>query len=571
MSDKLQISFSFVGLSKCNVRKIKLNILTNQWERLRSEREDRIKRQNPWDNLNNLSTLILRKLMTMKRIMLIIISWVPLIMLAQQPAQQVAREWVNENGLMILEDYFELLRIPNHASDLPNINRNSDYLVEVFSKRGFDMQLLEIPEAPPIVYGEYKVPNATRTYCFYVHYDGQPVDASSWKHDPFEPVLYDGSMYGGAKEIPMPPTSGEIEENWRIYARSASDDKAPLVALWSAIDALQSAGIGYTSNIKLFFDGEEESSSPNIMDYLNKYGSLFEDIDVWLLCDGAVFQTGDPQLKFGGRGIVDMELTVYGALRPLHSGHYGNWAPVPGQMLARLLTSMKDEKGNVLIEGFYDSVEPISDYERAQLDKVPNIDEQLKKELGLVYTEGEGVSLNERLLLPTLTVRGLQSGNVGEKARNIIPNQAIATVGMRLVKGNDPENMMDLVEAHIQEQGWHIVYEEPDMEIRLKYPKIVKIRRDENGFPAGKVAMDHPKVKPIIEAVQASVDQQVVLLPSSGGSNRVYQIIFDVLKKPGISVNMVNHDNNQHAANENVRIGNLWYGTELMAVLLTME
>ncbi|MDH3709242.1 MAG: M20/M25/M40 family metallo-hydrolase [Cyclobacteriaceae bacterium] len=505
----------------------------------------------------------------MKKILFLL--YLPLSLYGQIPPVEAIRQWVKDNGAHILQEFIPLLKIPNHASDLPNIKKNADLLQQLFTSRGFKMQLLERLDAPPIVYGEYKVPGATRTWCFYVHYDGQPVDVSRWQHDPFEPVLYDGPMDKGGKQIPFPQAGEAIEDEWRIYARSSSDDKAPIMALIGAVDALKQAGLSYTSNIKLFFDGEEESGSPNVQAYLQNHPHLFEDIDVWLICDGSVFQTGAPQFKFGGRGITSMELTVYGATRPLHSGHYGNWAPVPGQMLARLLTSMKDENGKVLIEGFYDSVEPISAIERDQINKVPPVEAQLKKELGLVVTEGEGQRLNQRLLLPSLTVRGLSSGNVGAKSRNIIPNTATATLGMRLVKGNDPEKMLDLVEAHIKKEGWHIVYEEPDMVIRLQHPKIVKVTRSATGLKAAKTSMDHNKVKPIIETMREFTNDKMVLLPSSGASNRVYYVIFEVLKKPGIGVNIVNHDNNQHAANENLRLGNLWYGVELMAVLLTMD
>ena len=231
---------------------------------------------------------------------------------------------------------------------------------------------------------------------------------------------------------------------------------------------------------------------------------------------------------------------------------------------------MKDDKGNILIEGYYDSTEPISDFERAQLKKVPNIEKQLKEDLELNYTEGGGQTLNERLLLPSLTVKGLYSGNVGSLARNVIPNTAIAALSMRLVKGNDPEKMLDLMEAHIRKQGWHIVYQEPDHETRMKYPRIVKVEREKFGFPAAKVSMDDPAILPIIEAVKSYTGDKLVLLPSEGGSNGIFSVIFDDLKKPGISVNIVNHDNNQHAEDENVRIGNLWYGVDLMSVLLTM-
>lgn len=491
-------------------------------------------------------------------------------LLFAQPSVKASREWIKKEGHNILATYSELLAIPNHASDLPNIERNAALLMKMFGDRGFEMKLLQEPGAPPIVYGEHKVKGATRTLCFYVHYDGQPVDIDQWKTDPFKPQLFDNAEYKGGKPIPMPKAGEPINEDWRIYARSASDDKAPIIAIMAAVDALKASKIGYTSNIKLFFDGEEESSSPHIETYMKKHGDLLKDITVWLLCDGAVYQTGDPTFKFGGRGITSMQLTVYGPSRPLHSGHYGNWAPVPGHLMAHLLASMKAEDGTVLIDGYYDSVEPATDFERRQIAMAPNIDAQLRDELQLGFTEGKGQSLNERMLIPSLTVQGLWSGAVGERAANVIPSVAIAELGMRLVKGNDPGKMMDLVEAHIRKQGWHIVYSDPDKETRMKYPKVVKVVRDKDGFPAVKVTMDQPEIMSVINGVKSFTGDKAVFLPSSGGSNRVNNAIYDVLKTPAISVNMVNHDNNQHAENENVRIGNLWYGVDLMSVLMTL-
>jgi acetylornithine deacetylase/succinyl-diaminopimelate desuccinylase-like protein len=504
------------------------------------------------------------------RTFLFILMLAPFVTGAQPKAVQVSRAWVKKDGANILSRYADLLALPNNASDHVNIRKNAGLISEMFSSRGFKMQLLEVEGSPPVVYGERLLPGAQRTLCIYAHYDGQPADPALWKHGPFEPVLYDNAMFKGGKVIPFPKQGEPIDDEWRIYARSASDDKAPIIALAAAIDALQSQKIGYTSNIKLFFDGEEEAGSPHVKSILEKYHTLFDDITVWLLCDGPVFQTGDPSLKFGGRGVTDMEITVYGASRPLHSGHYGNYAPDTGFMLSQLLASMKDASGKVLIEGFYDTVEPISDFEREQLKKVPNIESQLKDDLALGFTEGSGQTLFERLLLPSLTVKGMMSGNVGSLARNVIPNVATASLSLRLVKGNDPKKMLDLVETHIKKQGWHIVYDEPDKETMMKHEKVVKVERDNTGFPAAKVSMDHPDILPVIEAVKTLTGDKLVLLPSEGGSNGIFSIIFDDLKKPGISVNMVNHDNNQHAENENVRVGNLWYGVDLMSVLLTM-
>jgi len=483
---------------------------------------------------------------------------------------QVSRGWIKKEGHSLLNEYKDLLSIPNIATDLENIKRNAELLVKMFGERGFDMQLLEIEGAPPIVFGEHKVPNATRTLCFYAHYDGQPVDRDRWVHEPFEPVLYDGIMDQGGQPIAYPGAGDPVDEEWRIYARAASDDKAPIIALAAAVDALKYSDLGYTSNIKLFFDGEEEMSSPHVEQYFATYAELFEDITVWLLFDGAVYPTGDPSFNFGSRGVTGMQLTAYGATRPLHSGHYGNWAPVPGQLLARLLASMKADDGTVLIDGYYDTVAPISGFEREQIAQAPEVDEQIKEDLGLATTEGKGEKLAERILLPSLTIRGLSSGSVGDKARNVIPSQAIAELGIRMVNGNDPEQMLDLIETHIRKEGWQIIYTDPDHETRKKYSKLVKVVRDEDGFPAAKVSMDQPEIMHIVKGLKAFTNDKGVFLPGSGGSNRIKMVIFNQLKKPAISITMVNRDNNQHAANENVRIGNIWLGVDMMAVLLTL-
>ena len=491
------------------------------------------------------------------------------IIVGQPQSVKATQKWVKKNGHTIIKDFAHLLSMPNVASDKVNIRRNAKYISNLFKKRGFDMQLLETEDANPIIYGEYKTPGAKRTLCFYVHYDGQPVDLIQWTHGPFDPVLYDASMDAGGKPIPLPMKQTKIDPEWRLYARSAGDDKAPIMTILNAVDGLQSSEIGFTSNIKLFFEGEEEAGSTNLEAHLTKHKALLDDIDIWLFCDGPMHQSRQPQLVFGVRGVTGMEITVYGATRSLHSGHYGNWAPVPGQSLAHLIATMKDENGKVLIDGFYDTVVPLSEFERFELSKIPDVDRQLKKELGLAYTEGNGRSINERLLLPSLTIKGLFSGNVGEKARNVIPNTATAAIGVRLVKGNDPKDMLDKVEAHIRSQGFHIVNDKPDMATRRKYPKIAKVDRRGSGYIASRTSMEKPNAKAIINAVSAFVGDKLILMPALGGSLPLY-LFTDLLKKPAIIVPIANHDNNQHAANENLRIANLWYGIDLMGVIMTM-
>jgi len=494
--------------------------------------------------------------------------------LSAQSGPEVARAWRDANGPKILRDFAELLSYPNNASDTENIRRTAGYIRDRLHEAGVSSELLELaPEVPPIVYGRVEVPGATRTLGLYVHYDGQPADPTNWTHQPWEPTLYTRAMEAGGEARPLPRDGEAIDPEWRLYARSAGDDKAPIGALLPVLDAFREGGVTPTSNLVFFFEGEEEAGSDHLGQYLERYRDKIDDIDVWLFFDGPAHQSGRPQLTFGVRGVTGMEVTLYGPVRSLHSGHYGNWAPVPGQMLAQLLASMKDEKGRVLVDGFYDTVEPLGDDERAALEALPSYDEELKRELGLMWTEGEPATLAERLLLPSLTVRGLSSGNTGKLARNVIPATATATLGIRLVKGNDPDHMIDLVEAHIRARGYHIVREDPDMATRLTWPRIAKVTPG-NGYPAARTSMNDPYVQEVIGAARSAADEafgtgSLVLTPALGGSLPLY-LFSDGLHKPFVNVPVANHDDNQHAPDENLRIANLWYAIELYAQLLTM-
>lgn len=484
-----------------------------------------------------------------------------------QDIKRLTATHIQENGHQIIADFRTLLSIPNVAYDLPNINRNADYLKMELEKRDVQTRLLRMIGTPPIVFGYLPAKNATTTLAFYVHYDGQPVDTTQWTHSPWKPTYYDKAMWDGGRPITFPKKGEPIDPENRIYARSAGDDKAPIIGLLTALDIIKQNKLKLKSNIVFFFEGQEEAGSMQLQRYLEDNKTLVDEIDIWLFCDGPVHQSRRPQLVYGVRGVTGMELTVYGPNRSLHSGHYGNWAPVPGQLLVELLASMKDEEGNVLVEGYYASSDPLGALEKAALAAAPTMDEAIKRELGLVETEGTE-SLNERLLLPSLNIRGLSSGGVGDMARNIVPSTATASLDMRLVKGNDPVKMQELVEAHIRKQGFHIVREDPDLQTRLTYPKIVKVIREE-GYPAARTPMNDPMTQKIEERVRTLTGDELILLPSLGGSLPLH-LFTDVLKKPAIIVPVANHDNNQHAEDENIRIANLWYSVGLMTALMTM-
>jgi acetylornithine deacetylase/succinyl-diaminopimelate desuccinylase-like protein len=503
-------------------------------------------------------------------------------------AAAVVREYREGREASLLADYAELLRYPNVARDLRvaanlgAVRTMAEVIVAELEALDVPSRLLELDGAPPFVYGRLDVPGATRTLGIYLHYDGQPVDRSRWVHDPWTPTLYSASMDQGGEPIPFPTAGEPVDPDWRIYARSASDDKAPLGALLPVLRAFRESGIAPTSNLVFFFEGEEEAGSPNLRQFLRTYRELLDPVDLWLFFDGPMHQSGQPQLSFGVRGTTGMELTVFGASRSLHSGHYGNWAPDTPMVLADLLRSMKDPySGEVLVEGWYDSAEPLSDAAEAAIAGVPPVEDGLMRELGILWTEGggragdpgAGESLARRLTRPALTIRGITAGNTGALTRNVIPNQATASIGIRLVRGNDPERMKDLVEAHIRGQGFHIVREVPDAETRLAHPRIAMVRRS-GGYRAASTPLDNPALRQVVETTRAAADAaygpgSLVLLPTLGGSLPLY-LFEDELGKPWVNVNVANHDNNQHAANENLRVGNLWYAMELYARLLTM-
>lgn len=490
---------------------------------------------------------------------------------SQPEAVKVAREYQNENAHSILQNYLELLRIPNVASDLPNIRRNADLIMSEFEDRGAKMELLTLPDqpdVPPVIYGEINTPGADRTLIIYVHYDGQPADPKNWTHAPWEPTLYSASMEEGGEPIEFPQVDEAINPEWRIYGRSASDDKAPFAAILATLDALRENDIKLTSNLKFFFDGEEENGSPHVRQILEQYKDKL-DGDLWLFFDGPMHQSGRPQVVFGVRGVTGMEVTVYGPSRPLHSGHYGGWSPVPGQMLANLLASMKNETGEILIEDFNETTTPVTEADRVAFATLPDVDDEIMEDLGLTWTEHQGRSLIESYMYPTLTIRGLSSGNTGELARNVIPTTATATLGIRLAKGNDPEDMKDKVEAHIRDQGYFIVREDPDMETRLQHQKIAKVTRG-TGYPAMRTSVDNPMTQQIVGAIKKATSDDLILYPTMGGTLPLYHFK-QVLETPIVIVPIANHDNNQHAPDENIRIGNIWYGINIYSSIFTMD
>ncbi|WP_210513850.1 M20/M25/M40 family metallo-hydrolase [Hymenobacter terricola] len=490
---------------------------------------------------------------------------------APGPVQKV-RQFRQAQEPQLLAEFEQLVAIPNVAADTDNLRRTALFVQDMMRRRGIGTQLLAAatPGVPPVVFGEVRTPGATRTVIFYAHYDGQPVNPAQWRAElsPFRPVLATGPLDRGGQLATASAAGPPLNPDWRLYARSASDDKAGVMAILSGYQALVACKLKPRVNIKFFFEGEEERGSPHLAEILARHKARLAS-DLWVICDGPVHQSGRKQVVFGARGDVNMSLTVYGPRRPLHSGHYGNWAPNPALALARLLASMEDSTGRVRVPGFYDDVTPLSPAEKTALAQVPNLDETIRQELGFARPYGRGQSLVELLNQPSLNINGMQSANVGAQAANVIPTTAAAVLDLRLVPGNDARRQVQKVIRHIEQQGYHVVTAEPTDAERARYPLLARVQ-SEPGYNAQRTRLDLPMARQVVAAVQTTVADPVVVLPTMGGSLPLY-VFEQELQAHTITVPVANYDNNQHAENENIRLGNLWAGIETMAAIMLLK
>ncbi len=475
-------------------------------------------------------------------------------LVCQTSAPKAAQAYTLAHKAELLQQFSEFLSIPNVAADPAGQAKNVDFLIKQLQSRGVETKLLRAPElpasVPPVIYGEIRVPGAKRTIVFYAHYDGQPVTPSEWETgEPFRPVV---------KEVNGEP---------RIYARGAGDDKAAIFAQLTALSALKDAKVPLTDNIRFVWEGEEESGSAHLEKILMANRELIGG-DVWLVCDGPVDQTRTQTLLFGARGDTRMQITVYGPLRSLHSGHYGNWAPNPAMRLVQLLAGMKDADGRVLIPHFYEGIEPLGEVEKKALAAAPVNDDLLRQEFGLGSTDGGGRRLLEVINEPSLNINGISAGQTGARSTNSIPTSAVANIDLRLVVGIDWKAQQQRVIDYVRSQGYVVLLTAPTKEELVTYPKLAVVEGDQ-GENASRTPMDLPIATDVINAVE-SARGKVILLPTSGatGPNDVME---RAAQTHTIVVPIANHDDNQHAANENLRLENLWNGIETMAALLAME
>jgi acetylornithine deacetylase/succinyl-diaminopimelate desuccinylase-like protein len=477
-----------------------------------------------------------------------------------------AAEVINRAAIASFREFVSLLALPNDAIVPQDIQKNVDWLDAAFKKRGFRTR--QLPNGgKPMLFAEYprKNPNS-RTILFYMHLDGQPVIPEQWSQEsPWIAVLKHRNAKGEWEPIDMHRLYGEeLDRDWRVFARSASDDKGPIMMLLAAMDALKAAGTEPELNVKVLLDSEEEKGSPSI-GTVAKAARRELRADALIVNDGPKHASEKPTLVFGNRGLAEVTLIVHGPKINLHSGHYGNYAPNPAMRLAALLASMKDDDGRVTIPGYYDAVK-LTDAERKVMAEAPDDEEAVKRRLGIAKPERVGSNLQEAVQYPSLNIRGMAAAAIGEKVATIVPSRAQAELDLRATPEAPPDYLFKLVEQHVVRKGYHLVQGEPTDEERAKYDKIatLTLRSSTN---AAYTPLDSPLGAWASTVLTKTFDSPPVIIRLFGGTVPTDKLV-EALGMPFVIIPLVNADNNQHSFDENVRIGHYLDGVKTFLGLL---
>lgn len=476
-----------------------------------------------------------------------------------------AQDVATKHAISSFKELHELLSIPNDAHNRDDIEKNIQWCENAFTKRGFTTKRLSTPTLP-LLLAERKVKGAKKTVLIYLQIDGQPVNPSQWQQEtPFTPTLKEQQPDGTWKTIDYQKVFSNPSPDWRVFARSTSDAKGPAMAYIAALDAAAELKVNPNYNMKVIMDFEEELGSPQLPAAVNQYKQDLS-ADVFIIYDGPRHISNQPTLTFGARGICEITLTVYGPRVPVHSGNYGNYTPNPAMRLAQLLASMKDADGRVTIPGFYEGV-ILSDEEKAILKQVPDDEKEIKKFLGVAEPDKIGDNFQESLQYPTLNIRGLDALFVGKESRTLIPATATAEIDIRLVPTSDAKRLIGLVKNHIEQQGYYVIDREPTEEERMKYGRIISFHGT-TLYGAFQTPFDSELGQWLAKAMVKTFKKEPIRIRTAGGSIPISPFVV-TLGIPAVCVPTVNPDNNQHAENENIRVGNYIDAVKTFLAILT--
>ncbi len=458
-----------------------------------------------------------------------------------------------EKAQDVFKEYREFLSLPNDANKPDELEPNMLWCEKAFKKRGFTTERLKTKRLP-LILAERKHPGANKTVLFYIQIDGQPVDPSKWlQKGPFVPTLKKQTKKDDWETIPWESLYDNYDDDWRIFARSASDAKGPINTFLIALDIIADKGILPNYNIKVIMDMEEEMGSPNLPPTVKRYKNKLK-ADRLVILDGPRHPSNKPTLTFGARGIVTIQLKVQGPKFPQHSGHYGNYVPNPAVRLSQLIASMKDDNGKVTIPGYYDGV-TISEEARSIMSAVPDDEDKIRRSIGFSKPDQVANTYQESIQYPSLNVRGMKSGWVEKEVRTIIPSFALAEIDVRLVKETDPKRMVKLIKNHIKSEGYYIIDRDPTDSERVKHNKIITFNH-RIGYLAFRTPINSEIADWLRAALINGFGEEPIIKRTSGGSVPISPFV-NTLNVPAVTVPTVNPDNNQHSPNENLRVGNL--------------
>jgi acetylornithine deacetylase/succinyl-diaminopimelate desuccinylase-like protein len=458
----------------------------------------------------------------------------------------------------------EFFSLPNDAYQPEQIEPNVKWCETAFAKRGFKTQRLET-ETVPLLLATKNHPKAKKTVLIYLQVDGQPVDTTKWHQpNPYVPALKQLDAEGIWNIIDWNNLKGDINRDWRIFSRSASDARGPDMMFLKAMDIINDLKVQPNFNIKVIMDFEEELGSPQLPEAVSKYQNELA-ADMLVIFDGPRHLSNEPTLSYGARGIATISLEVFGPRVPLHSGNYGNYSPNPARKLSQLLATMWHDDGRVAIPNWYDGI-TITDEVKEILKQVPDDEAQIQKDFGIASTENIGNNFQEAIQYPALGILGMESAWVGNKKRTIIPASAIAELNIRLVKETEGDRMVKLVRDHISSQGYYLVEDQPTEEERMTLDKIVRFNA-EVSYGAFRTEFDTEVGAWLRRGMRTAFGKDPIQIRTMGGSIPISPFVI-TLGLPAVGVPTVNPDNNQHSPNENIRLGNYIDGIKTITAIL---